>query len=702
MKIIEIVERVRAEKLIPGRFPARIVFVRNRDDYFELVGNLDDVCDVALNLSDYTTGDIVPKFKNLKADIAKNTGKTILILSFGEYLRLCAKRESSRESATFRSIWEPDPVQSEHETTKYIIPIYGGRDLFDNAVPFVDSRMTPFIWEVTESKADDYYKLTIYAPEFAGAIDVDADSFSSWLKNWDTLLKEKRDSYSLRTKLFLQTDTSLGGAKVKIVNDPYSYVVSLVTDGSALCKEYGNELFWIEMAKHVQAGAPFSYTIDLMLNVGNKFDHAQVLALFDQFDETKRLLVWIRYKLYGKNDYVSSAITKTDSPQEICLAIRDFIFSIAKPTDDQLADRVKALSVLKTHYDHTYFAKLDNVLPVESRLEYLTCATNEERAYAVKTISDLFRKGADAVAISDLIRKSYPALAEYIMPSLKKNDAVTLYFNWYRKSKLINRIPEDVPRLSFDMIDSRNKVMQNTESGYSIWIDGLGAEYMPLLLSELNYISIPHYVDAVVAHAIIPSETAYNRQWEADDEKWDRLDKLSHSGSPDDKDYYSCIVSQIQCICSVARRVGELLSENNCVIITGDHGSSRLAALMFHQADNFSIVPPKNAKVRSFGRFYELTDDSEPAITPSMEVVTSLRDGKPVKCVVMKTYEHFKQSGNIAGGNTDDNAIAGEVHGGMTPEEYLVPVVVVKRKILIEPPSTTAKRNAATENKMGI
>ncbi len=70
-----------------------------------------------------------------------------------------------------------------------------------------------------------------------------------------------------------------------------------------------------------------------------------------------------------------------------------------------------------------------------------------------------------------------------------------------------------------------------------------------------------------------------------------------------------------------------------------------------------------------------MKDDGYVSLTPSMER-TEL-NGKHY--VVMKTYEHFKQSGNAAGGNTDENAVAGEVHGGMTPEEYLVPVIIVSR-----------------------
>ncbi|HOO25570.1 MAG TPA: hypothetical protein PKW24_03050, partial [Clostridiales bacterium] len=120
-----------------------------------------------------------------------------------------------------------------------------------------------------------------------------------------------------------------------------------------------------------------------------------------------------------------------------------------------------------------------------------------------------------------------------------------------------------------------------------------------------------------------------------------------------------------------------LLGKYNRVILTGDHGSSRLAALLFHEVNNFWIEPPENSKVRSFGRYVEL--DNEAFQVPLQTTMELVRDAER-KFVVMKTHEHFKQSGNAAGGNTDEVAVAGEIHGGMTPEEYLVPVIVLSRK----------------------
>ena len=249
---------------------------------------------------------------------------------------------------------------------------------------------------------------------------------------------------------------------------------------------------------------------------------------------------------------------------------------------------------------------------------------------------------------------------------------------------MINRPNTDVPCfIDFDAIDSRNKVMQQngTDDSLSFWVDGLGAEWIPILLNRLKELDITVSLKPLVAKALLPTETEYNHKWTADDKKWDRLDKLSHNGMPDDKDYFLCIARQLEIMNEIVEQVGEMLKKVNRVLLTGDHGSSRLAALLFHDSENFAVEPPKSAVVRSFGRFVELKDDGYVLLTPSMERVEL--DGKHF--IVMKTYEHFRQSGNAAGGNTDENAVAGEVHGGMTPEEYLVPVFIVSRKTPLPP-----------------
>jgi len=698
--IQEILDKVVAERQTPGRFPSRLIFVRNFSDYSLLVDELSKICDVTLNLASFARGDILPDFNAVKQELSKNVNKRVLLLSINEYLRLCAKRETAKETSVFSGIWAN--IQSERATTKYIIPLFGGRELFDQVVPIVDERQEDFLWDLTGSSEPLEYTVSVYSPAFTTAVKTDATNFQEWLENWDTLFSDdNRKHFSLTSKLIKYTNPMTGPISVKIVDEPFAYVTSLVSDGQKLKREWGDEQFWTDVAKHVKQGESFSATVKAILNMGANFDPFAVLARFDHLSSTERSLLWVWYRLYPTDDYYSFAIGQAIYPDDIPIKLRDAIFELPKTTDSIHAERAKALKVLNVQYGHEYFSKLDKVLPAQTRMSYLTYKTLQERAYAVKTVSGLLRNGADVHAIAEQLRSDYSSLAEYLLPSNVRNDEVARYFNWYRQSKILNRLPEDWPNhIDFDSLDSRNKILQQSGDTLTFWVDGLGAEWLPLLIKKLEQLNIEVTVNSNIGRAILPSETEYNHKWKDNDEKWDRFDKLSHNGMPDDKDYFLCVACQIEIIGEVVERVSELLNQHDSIIITGDHGSSRLAALMFHASDNFAIDPPKNSIVRSFGRFCKLNGSADVIITPSMEQI--VLEGQ--KYIVMKTYEHFRQSGNAAGGNTEDKAVAGEVHGGMTPEEYLVPVIMVTRKILFKKPiQVEVKKSKAAElNDMGI
>ena len=700
MTVQEIVGKVDAERQTPGRFPSRLIFVRDFSDYSFLVDELRKVCDVTLNLASFSQGDILPNFNALKQELSKNANKQILLLSFSEYLRFCAKREIIKETSVFPGIWAT--MQPERATTKYIIPLFGGRELFDQVVPIVDERQKDFLWDLTGSSGFFEYTVSVYSPAFAAAVKTDAANFKEWLEKWQTLFADhKRKNFALTSKLFKYTNPTAGNVSVTIIDDPFAYVAALVSDGQKLKPEWGDEHFWAEVAKHVRQGESFAAIVKAVLNMGANFDPFAAIARFEHLSGTERSLLWIWYRLYLKDDYYSVAIGKATNPDEIPIKLRDAIFELPNATDANLAERANALKIVKVQFGHDYFSKLDKVLPVEMRLSYLTYRTLEERAYAVKTVSGLLRTGADVHTIAEQFRSDYLDLAEYLLPSDESDDEIARYFKWYRQSKILNRPPEDWPNhIDFDNVDSRNKILQQNGDALTFWVDGLGTEWIPLLVKKLKQLNSVAMVDTNIGHAILPSETEYNHKWKDLDEKWDRLDKLSHNGMPDDKDYFLCVARQIEIIGEVVERVSELLNRHDRVVITGDHGSSRLAALMFHASDNFAIDPPKNALVRSFGRFCELNGSVDVSITPSMEL--TVLDGK--NYIVIKTYEHFRQSGNAAGGNSEDKAVAGEVHGGMTPEEYLVPVIVVTRKVSLRTPilDESQKSKAAKFNDMGI
>lgn len=681
MTITEIIDKLRQERELGSRFPSRIIFCEDLSSYSALVTQLKSACDVTINLADFGKKDVVPRFEKIHDAITQYDDKQVLLLSVGEYIRICIKRELNKERAQFPSFWES--MQQEASRARIIMPVFACRDSFDRIVGKVDERQETFVWELDQVNhhTAKQYSISVYSPQFTKAIRADADDFESWLRNWDVILG-KDAPCTIITNQYKYTEASFGTINMNPIDSPFAYVCDSIKDSDKLNKSWETDDFWAKLVPSLKKDMQFSELVLQELGI-TTFDFVSVIARWDMLNSVQRELIWMWYRVYPNDGYYSYACKKAQKSAEIKERLRDEILFISSRSQNWLDERMKVIKVLGfTSYDDDYFVALDKLPVPEMRLQLLTYKTHEEKAYAVKTVSGMLRNGADPEVLSnDILQDLYPSLSIYLKGQTGIDQEVDDYLSWYRRNKLINRFPGNYFKIiSFDRFDARFKQLSklNGEDCFAFWIDGFGIEWLPVFLQELELRDIVPESQKI-ASAKLPTETEYNHQWDDADplcEKWNRLDTLSHKGMLDDKSYYSCIVHQLSVFTEAAKRVDELLDEHEYVVITGDHGSSRLAALAFHDPSIVPVTAPAHSKVRSFGRFCELADDGNSFIELDFMKKVSL-DGKTY--VVMNDYNQFSVSGNVAGGNSDEQDVIGETHGGNTPEERLVPVVVVKR-----------------------
>lgn len=705
MTIAEIIERLSQERSFGSRFPVRIIFVENLDEYLALENQLRGTCDVTMNVADFCRAkDTVPQFEQIKKRLKECEGKQILLLSVGEYLRLCIKRELDSNRCQFRSFWEMQ--QPESSKTRVIIPVFNGRDLFDRIIGSIDERQQNYVWTIDSIPNLESYNISVFSPKFNGAITSDADNLTAWFRDWASILK-RRSICSIVTLQYSNVERSFGTVNIKQVDSPYKYLSEILTDGEILEEKWMDDDFWSNAINYASKfeikKAPFEKLIFDALNV-TEFDFVSIAARWNTLDDFQKNLVWLWYKVYPTDEYYCFACKKAKNALEIPEKIRDEILLISNRSDLWIQERMAAVRAFAFYgFNDAYFALMDKLPLPQTKLKLLTYQTHEEKTYAVKIISGLLRSGAEPKAIaSDMLINDYSSLASYMRDKLGQDEAVDEYMYWYRKNKLINRYQGESPiKIEFDRFDSRYSLIHKQQGKDCVffWIDGFGIEYTPLFLHELKARGIlPEIVKQ--ATSLLPTETEYNHQWDEHDPmtiKWDKLDSYSHKGVPDDKSYYSCVVNQLSVFSDAAQKVYELLEEHEYVVITGDHGSSRIAALAFHEKSVVPITAPKKATVHSFGRFCELGDNADEVMALPETTKIKLNDRQ---YLVMENYQHFSVGGNVAGGNTDENDVVGEVHGGNTPEERLVPVIVVKRKQPL-PPITCKPNNPFVIRKNG-
>lgn len=306
-------------------------------------------------------------------------------------------------------------------------------------------------------------------------------------------------------------------------------------------------------------------------------------------------------------------------------------------------------------------------------------ASQMEQLLEKLMIGEWLRMDAQQALSCSEVQSAYPELYAYLQHTeLFKDSDSERYFDSYKSYKLSNRLPqdEDIYFSNFDInsYPYRYTLLSDsiTTDSVILWIDALGAEWLSLLCWTLQKDNNGQIKSVALAQSCLPTETEYNDQWNKMDtphDKLDKLDKLAHHGVIDDPSYYACIQEQFSFFSKVVDKVEELFQKYHRVIITGDHGSSRLAARFFHAREGYPA--PASSQVCSHGRFCIF--NGAKIIASSNQVIAKDSDGN--QYLIFKNYDHFKQSGFAAGGD-DENAQYGELHGGASPEELLVPVVV--------------------------
>ncbi len=703
-------EKIEKERQIKSRFPVRAILCRTLKQYDDVVSFLTQCCDFVWELGEFCAADDRhPRFTKLcKRLDAEANGKFVALLSVGEYLRIASKREcgSDKRDAQFDEFWRR--AISVNSSTRVFAPILDAEPLLDRALYRLDERQCDFIWRLDDDLprvSCPQFELTLCSSAFKNVDDGRAtiNGVKNWLLKWRETLASGKRKIRLITELLHDGDSyksDLYG--IDVLESPYDAITNFDKSVCKIARETFNDDFWADLFSKISPAC--SNIKSLILNALNiqTFNATQILSRWKTAPEREKQYVWLWFKLEERIDDYIGAIFAELAPNELeklpYRLVNRGLICVGKP--EWLKARRDALQYFDAQPNDDFFRELDATSP-QIAFDLLTDRTRKEKAYIVKTIGRLLLEAEETaenegdkinVAVArradELIaelRNHFPRLdlASYLETSTAAYGDWADYFGWYKQRKLIDRPVTEIPDFpDVESLPTRYSLLKNYETQHSntIWLDGLGAEYLSLTLAVLEEKKTPDVrVKTHIATCVIPSTTELNNHWKIAGfhyEKHDRLDQISHSGLPDDADFYSCCVAQMQTAREIAETALAQLNKFSRVIITGDHGSSRLAALAFHSPSAPPLALPANATVKRSGRYCELSSESRNANVPPSNVVAKTIDDKTY--YVLKDYGRYKCSGSVVG----------ELHGGATPEERLVPIIVLSVKDV--PPTTPA------------
>lgn len=352
------------------------------------------------------------------------------------------------------------------------------------------------------------------------------------------------------------------------------------------------------------------------------------------------------------------------------------------------AERAEALKTVGSNYESLIVEFIGQTKESGDALQFLNCGTNAERVEIVRRASteDLsygFPKGYGEL---------FPTLADYFSPAFEFEDAATTaYFKEYRMHKVSGSITDSFVKRAYDFVvpktyPSRDAIMAelHTQSDVALLVvDAMGAEYMPLLLALAKRRGMNIESQAVVT-AKLPTETIFNPI------KWDEarilpeiksIDNIVHNGAakhevsiPERNFAETLWVFETE----IMNRIADGLTRFARVVVTADHGASRLAVIAHNEGKGTTL--PWDGQPDAWR--YSLAPQGA-ARPPELEQEYFPETKKTYW--IVRGYNRFpKMGGKLY-----------ELHGGATLEERLVPIVVFTRNAVAEVPKQLGKKTTA-------
>ena len=698
MTIPQVVDALCKEKQegITSRFPCRAIMVKNVKRYCELLSELQKIPGIRKVSANelFSSADVMPHYANLKDP--QYADQWVILPGVSEYLRLFSKSEV--DAKRFSSLWSYQG--SATSKGRIIIPLWGCEAQWhDRSLHLCeDLRQNDFYYECDLGNDEDQQlNLLILSGAFEQYISQLYSQkrhmlvgLREWYEYWSAP-SEERNSLLLLTKRYASIQPTAGCVSIRVIQDTFSFVRENLQDGYTLTKENCPAVAQDLLFDYALAGKTLDEAILSVLNI-SLFVGVDVMSKWDTFSEGKKQLVLLWEKRHPEDNYLNHCFQSGASLADIPDHILHDIFLLRAAHPNWIGESQSLVAAMKLQKDPEFFMALDQMPVYEERLQFLTGNDKEERIYLLHIIGKWMREDASQVLNCQALNRIYPELYAYLSGT-QYDSELSRYCALYKSHKLENSLPADeelyFSNIQTDTYDYRYTALSDALSDDCVvlWIDALGAEWLPLLHWALKQDPNGKIGSVTITQATMPTETHFNDQWIQMDvpyEKMDRLDKLAHKGVIDDPDYYACVEDQLSFVHSITKKVDELLKSYQRVIITGDHGTSRLAARFFHKRDG--MTSPQGATVCSHGRYCKLVSST---LTQTYQVI--VKDKDDYQYLVFANYDHFTQSGFAAGAD-DETAIYGEVHGGATPEEMLVPVVVFDS--IKEKPLTAQWKNA--------
>lgn len=630
--------------------------------------------------------------KEIRDFVKKIPANDFVIYPFSEMARFYDNSESTEFDAVVKTIGAtqaPEDAQSHH--IRLYIPIVGMQGKMNR---FIKDANT-FVWEYKSGIDKGTYKLVLTngTTYKIGGIEnkyTVVRDLCEWLTLWEQGADIKQTIICASPNIYknayhAQPDNAFTYIECKNV---YHFLTKgLGLDFGLIDDPDPEELpYWEELASRIDL-----YTFDFEEFVKEQFDTFTltngvdfIKSWFDCEDGFDRWLLALYYrKISSENSYISKALAACSklTESELFSNIATLIFDEPSP-EKYIFERRKGIEIAGRHGVNIpdmarkkLKAKLQAIATSPehggyySAVKLLTPLTKEEMELAIVWLGKGCIKPVE-------IKEIFPGLYHYMQPLGLNNLSgekqwISEYIDAYRQSKLadmaVERISEMIgaknatPSTFLNWKDDFKTVRTILHNRKDIdvfyWIDGLGIDWIPFIRNIVAKYSKEHiYLNEIhVATAELPTITSVNKVKlqsllpdNVDLPKIGSLDELAHRHHT----YPDYIIQEMDL---VGRAITEVLTNYNGkkIAFISDHGLTYLSQYE-------TGLKLANVESDHEGRVAKVTSGN---IGQDNNYII-LDDGKTLCSLSHRSLVNKVNKGHGA-------------HGGCTPEEVLVPIIIL-------------------------
>lgn len=676
-----------------NRYPIRFVLFDNFADFNEfIVDRPDNIYTYSLDgLLNANYPDTFVSYTELGREIIRLVkqlpANDFVVFPFSEMTRFYAHKEFESLVKTIRLTEPPSDSQDEH--IRLYIPIVG---MQGKMTPFIADQQT-FVWEYKSNSEKGQYNLILTDGTTFDVQGLRKDysvvsNLTEWLKLWKEGEKVKKNIICSSHSIFAnahnaQPDNAFTYAEC---HNAYDFLTKglKIDFGENIEPTTEEHKYWERLAKEIDVE---SFNFDSFIN--ERFDTYNIHDSLDfiktwidcDTDFDRWLLTLYFRKISTGQEYVLRALDRCNnlSTSELFSNIATTIFD-TQMSLSAIDERRKAMQLAATKNvkltemaEQRIEAKLKAMVAnpeqgVFMAVQLLTTLTNSERGLMVQWI------GEDRIKPTD-IQRIFPDLYYYLKPMAlsqvgHNNEWVNKYFDAYRASKVHNDINETVAEMmgiynanpaAFngwrDNFKTVRTILHKREDiDVYYWIDGLGVDWIPFITQIISEYSKENvYLNEIhVAVSSIPTTTSKNKP--ALKSLLPEGQELAKIGSLDNfahqhKSYPQYIIDEMVIVRDAIHKVLDQYNGKKIAFVS-DHGVSYLAQYS------------KGLKLAG------LTSDHEGRL--------AIASGKMVaddKYIILD--DNMTVCSLTHASLTDKVNVGHGAHGGCTPEEVLVPIIIV-------------------------